>query len=263
MKMNIIKIGGGAGINIEGIIRGLKAYKDSIIIHGANAKRDDITRMMGYEKKTVTSISGYSSVITDDIMIDSIMMAYSGLQNKRIVEICQKNGINAIGLSGIDGQLIRSRRNKGIRVEENGRKMLLHDLSGKPQEINEPLIRMLIDNGYTPVICIPTLDENGAAINSENDDIVALFHKALKAERVIQLIEAPGYLRNTDDENSIIREMTVKEVEEALHKSSGRMKRKLYSLIKLMEVPCTVHICDGRTQNPLKDCFEGKGTVIR
>ena len=261
--MNIIKIGGGAGINIEGIVRGLKEYPNSIIVHGANAKRDEILKKMGYEKKTVTSVSGYSSVLTDENMIDSIMMAYSGLQNKRIVELCQQNGINAIGLSGIDGQLIRSKRNSGIRIEEEGRKRLLHDLSGKPKEINEILLRLLIENGYTPIICIPTLDENNFAINSENDDIVALLHHTLRAEKVIQFIEAPGYLENPEDERSVITEMTKEELEKMLEASSGRMKRKIYALKQLLDIPCTVHICDGRTENPLKDCFEGKGSVIK
>ena len=261
--MNIIKIGGGSGINIEGIVRGLKEYPNSIIVHGANAKRDEILKIMGYEKKTVTSLSGYSSVLTDDNMVDSIMMAYSGLQNKRIVELCQQNGINAIGLSGIDGQLIRSKRNSGIRIEEEGRKRLLHDLSGKPKTINEKLLRLLMDNGYTPIICIPTLDENGFAINSENDDIVALLHHTLRAEKVIQFIEAPGYLKNADDENSIIKKLSKEELETALEESSGRMKRKLYALKQLLDVPCTIHICDGRTENPLRDCNEGKGSVIK
>jgi len=261
--MNIIKIGGGSKINIPGIINGLKEYPNSIIVHGANAKRDEILKKMGYEKKIVTSISGYSSVLTDDNMIDSIMMAYSGLQNKRIVELCQQNGINAIGLSGIDGQLIRSKRNSGIRIEEDGKKRLLHDLSGKPKEINEKLLRLLMQNGYTPVICIPTLDENYNAINSENDDIVALLHHTLRAERIIQFIEAPGYLKDSKDERSIISKLTKEDLENALEESSGRMKRKIYALKQLLDIPCIVHICDGRTKNPLKDCMEGKGSVIK
>jgi [amino group carrier protein]-L-2-aminoadipate 6-kinase len=261
--MNISKIGGGAAINIVEIIKDLKNFENSIIIHGANAKRDEILKKMGFEKQTVTSISGYSSVLTDDNMIDSIMMAYSGLQNKRIVEICQQNGINAVGLSGIDGQLIRSKRNNGIRIEENGKKKLLHDLSGKPKQINESLIRLLMENGYTPVICIPTLDENNHAINSENDDIVALLHHTLRAKIIFQLIEAPGFLENSEDELTVINEMSKVDLESALEKSSGRIKRKLYALKQLIDIPCTLHICDGRTEKPLTNAINGKGTVIR
>ncbi|MFT4309560.1 MAG: acetylglutamate kinase [Candidatus Woesearchaeota archaeon] len=261
--MDIIKIGGGKNINIKGIIRGLNNNNETIIVHGANAIRDNVLSIMGYEKNAVTSIMGYSSVITDDNMMDVIMMTYSGIMNKRIVELCHQNSINAIGLSGIDGGLIRSKRNNGIRIEENGRKRIIRDLSGKSKEINEKLLRLLLKEGYTPVISIPTLDEQGHAINTENDDIIALLHHTLRATRIIQLIEAPGYLKEPGDENSLIRKMRQEDIASALGKSTGRMKRKLHAIKKMLEVPCTIHIADGRTDDPLGEILRGEGTVIR
>lgn len=262
--MIIIKIGGGAAINYEGIVDDLAQLDDqAIIVHGANALRDSIIEDLGIEKQIVTSISGYSSVLTDDRMIDAIMMSYAGLQNARIVQACQQRGVNAIGLSGIDGALIRAKRNQGIKVEENGRKRLIRDRSGKPASVNTDLLRMLLDAGYMPVISIPTLDENGFAINSENDDIVRLLHHALTADRVFQFIEASGYLSDPADDASVVTSMTRSDVARALEQSSGRMKRKLYALDRLLENPTTVHIADGRIEHPLRDALAGAGTVIR
>jgi [amino group carrier protein]-L-2-aminoadipate 6-kinase len=144
--MIIIKIGGGKEINTEAIIKDLKDVKEKVIIvHGANYYRDELVKKLGIIKKTLTSVSGYSSVYSDEEAIDAIMMAYAGLRNKRIVEMCQKNGINAIGLSGIDGGLIKARRNQGIRIKENMRIKIIRDYSGKPQEVNKELLDMLLE----------------------------------------------------------------------------------------------------------------------
>ena len=92
--MWIVKIGGGAGINAEGIVKDLaESDEKCILLHGANAFRDALAGSLGIEKKTVTSVSGYSSVLSDERVIDLQMMAYAGLRNKRIVEMCQKNGL--------------------------------------------------------------------------------------------------------------------------------------------------------------------------
>jgi acetylglutamate/LysW-gamma-L-alpha-aminoadipate kinase len=69
--------------------------------------------------------------------------------------------------------------NKGIRVRENGKTLIKRDLSGKPRSVNTSLLTLLLDNGYCPVLTIPIVDENGFAINSENDDIVARIASAL------------------------------------------------------------------------------------
>ncbi len=87
--MLLIKIGGGKEINIEGIISDLGSInEDFIIVHGANYLRDDLALKLNYEKKSITSVSGYSSVYTDQDGMDIMMMAYAGLRNKRIVELC-------------------------------------------------------------------------------------------------------------------------------------------------------------------------------
>jgi acetylglutamate/LysW-gamma-L-alpha-aminoadipate kinase len=263
--MIIVKIGGGTAINIEGIISDLAELDDQfIIIHGANALRDKLAEQMGYTKRVVTSVSGYSSVFSDEEALDVMMMAYVGLRNKRVVELCQRKGINAVGLSGLDGKLIQGRRNRGIRVKENGKLLMLKDFSGKPKSINESLLNLLIDNGYSPVLSVPIIDENGYAINTENDDIVTVLQNTIHADKIIQLIEAPGYLDDPKNQASVVKEMSQQELIVREEKTEGRMKRKMLALRKLFETGAgQVIISDGRTEHPINDALAGKGTIIQ
>lgn len=263
--MIIVKIGGGKENNLKGVVQDLAGLSDKfIIVHGANAVRDEIAAKMGFPTKTVTSVSGYSSVLSDEHAIDAIMMGYAGIQNKRLVELCQQHGINAVGLSGLDGKLVQGARNKGIRVRQNEKTIMMRDFSGKPRAVNKNLITLLLANGYVPVICIPIIDENNFAINSENDDIVALLQDELHADTVIQLIEAPGFMDDIKDASSLVKTISKLELDAREAQVEGRMKRKMLALKKLAESGAKrILISDGRVEHPIQDALAGKGTTIQ
>ena len=263
--MIIIKIGGGRDVNLKGIVQDLATLAERfIIVHGANAVRDEIAAKMGYPTRSVTSVSGYASVLSDEKAIDAIMMGYAGIQNKRLVELCQQRGINAVGLSGLDGKLVQGARNKGIRVRQNEKTIMMRDFSGKPKKINQELIALLLDHGYVPVICIPIIDENNFAINSENNDIVAVLQESLHADTVIQLIEAPGFMDDITDHDSLVPSISRAELDTREAQVEGRMKRKMLALKKLMENGAArVIISDGRVEHPVQDALSGKGTIIQ
>jgi acetylglutamate/LysW-gamma-L-alpha-aminoadipate kinase len=263
--MIIIKIGGGREVNLKGVVQDLATLAEQfVIVHGANAVRDEIAAKMGFPTRSVTSVSGYSSVLSDEKAIDAIMMGYAGIQNKRLVELCQQQGLNAVGLSGIDGKLVQGARNKGIRVRQNEKTLMLRDFSGKPKQINRELLALLLDHGYVPVICIPILDEQNCAINSENDDIVAVLQEALRADTVIQLIEAPGFMNDIKDDNSLVSRISKADLDAREAQVEGRMKRKMLALKKLMEHGAArVIIADGRAEHPVQDALNGKGTIIQ
>lgn len=262
--MLLIKIGGGAAINLEGIAGDLAALETPfVIVHGANALRDELGERLGIRKQVLTSVSGYDSVYSDADAVDLILMAYAGVRNKRIVEMLQQRGVNAIGLTGLDGALVRGRRNRGIRVREGGKTLIRRDLSGKPAAVDTGLLRMLLDRGLAPVLTVPILDERGFAINSENDDILPVLNDGLRAEAVLQLIEAPGFLEDPDDPASLVLRMSPAEVERREAQVSGRMKRKLLALGRLVRSGATrVVIADGRVEHPVREALAGKGTVV-
>ncbi len=263
--MVIIKIGGGENIHLEGIVNDLLEFPGPyLIVHGANALRDQLAEMLGIRKQVLTSVSGYSSVYSDKDALDVLMMAYAGLRNKRIVELCQQRGINAIGLTGLDGQVIQGRRNRGIRVKEGNKIRIVRDFSGKPRHVNKRLLEWLISEGYVPVLTVPIVDEHGTAINSENDDVVALLQETFRAQTVIQLIEAPGLLAEPHNPATLIPHLSPIELVDREKNAQGRMKRKLRALIQLFDHQVQkVIISDGRVEHPLRDAFNEKGTVIQ
>lgn len=263
--MLLLKVGGGESVNLEGIATDLAELGEpAIVVHGANHARDDLSRRLGIEKRTVISESGVESVFTDEAALDALTMAYAGLVNKRFVTLCQQKGVNAIGLTGLDGHLVRGRRNRGIRVVANGRRRLLHDLSGKPDSVNLDLLRLLLDHGYTPLLTVPILDEEGHAINSENDDVVALLQRSLGVELVVQLIEAPGLLDDRDDARSVVSSLDREELVRRESEASGRFRRKLMALRKMLESGCRrIVVGDGRLPHPLSSALALQGTVIQ
>jgi acetylglutamate/LysW-gamma-L-alpha-aminoadipate kinase len=262
--MIIVKIGGGNGINLPGIIADLSELKEKyVILHGANALRDKLAEDLGQPKQVLTSVKGYTSVYSDEKLVDLMMMAYAGLRNKRIVELCHRHGINAVGLSGLDGKLIRGRRNKGIRVYRDGKLKIVRDFSGKPEAVNAALLQLLSDNGYVPVLTVPIIDEENTAINTENDDVVRVLQQTLQANLVINLIEAPGFLENGNDEASLIKTISPSELQVREQQVDGRMKRKMLAVRQLFEQGATkVIFADGRSEHPVADALTGKGTVI-
>jgi acetylglutamate/LysW-gamma-L-alpha-aminoadipate kinase len=262
--MIIVKIGGGKEINIKGIIADLAGIDEPyVIVHGANALRDKLAEDLGQPKQVLTSVKGYASVYSDEKLLDVMMMAYAGLRNKRIVELCQQHGINAVGFSGLDGKMVQGKRNSGIRVYQGKKLKIVRDFSGKPQSVNASLLYLLLDNSYVPVLTVPIIDEHNTAINTENDDVVRVLHKALKADTIINLIEAAGFLENKEDPTSLIESIPASELAAREQQVEGRMKRKMLALKKLFEQGASrIIIGDGRTQHPIADALAGKGTVI-
>ncbi|OGP57958.1 MAG: acetylglutamate kinase, partial [Deltaproteobacteria bacterium RBG_13_49_15] len=174
-----------------------------------------------------------------------------------------RHGINAVGLSGLDGKAVQGIRNKGIRVYQDGKQKIVRDFSGKPESANKALLDLLVDNGYVPVLTVPIIDEENNAINTENDDVVRVLQQTVRAKTVINLIEAPGFLKDKNDETALIEKISPLELETREQEVEGRMKRKMLAVRKLFEEGVArVIIADGRAEHPVADALSGKGTVI-
>ena len=262
--MLLVKVGGGAEINLAGIARDVAELEDSIlIVHGANALRDDLASRLGVEKRVLTSVSGYDSVYSDEALVDVMLMAYAGMRNKRFVELLHQSGVNAIGLTGADAALVRGMRNKGIRVRQGGKTLIRRDLSGRPVAVNRKLLEWLLENEYTPVLTPPIIDNHNVLINTENDDIVAMLAEILRPAWVIHLIEAPGLLEDADDPDSVASLVPRGQLSDWEDRVAGRMKRKMRAIRRIAALDGTkVLIADGRTDAPISDAMEGMGTVI-
>ncbi len=262
--MMVVKIGGGEQINTKGILQDIAALDESVIIvHGANALRDELAEKLGSPRKNITSLKGVHSVFSDAAAIDIMMMSYSGLRNKRIVEQAHQLGVNAIGLTGLDGKLIQGKRNPGIRVQENGKKKILRDFSGKPISVNTTLILLLLENGYTPVITVPIIDQYNIAINTQNDLIIAAIAAALKADTIVDLFAEKGFMEDRDNPASLVPYISKAELPALIQKTTGGMQRKIDGVNRALENGVKrIIFGDGRVESPLQKALAGAGTII-
>ena len=266
--MILIKIGGGKKINLDYICEDIKTLIDQgekvILVHGASVIRDEIAERLGYPTKTITSPTGISSVYTNKEAIDVFLMTYSGLVNKKIVAKLQFYGVNAVGLSGIDGQLWKGKRKTAIYSQEGTKTKLITDnMTGKVTEINVKLINLLLDNKYLPVICPPALSEENEIINTDNDWAVAVMAGALKIEKMVVLFEASGLLKKFGDESSLIKTVDKNKLDEYFIYTQGRMKKKLFGAIEAFNQGLKkMYWSDGRIKNPIINALKRVGTII-
>jgi acetylglutamate/LysW-gamma-L-alpha-aminoadipate kinase len=266
--MLIVKIGGGKDINWDYVcedIHELTSHGQKVIIvHGASEKRNEIAEKLGIPTKTVTSPSGVSSVLTDRPAIEVFLMSYSGLVNKQIVETLQAHGVNAVGLSGVDGKLWQAKKKPDIMVKENGKtKLVKGNLTGRVETVNHQLLNLLLDNGYVPVISAPAISHENEIVNTDNDWATAVTAGSLKAKEIIYLFEAGGLLKDFSDKKSVISHIDKNSIDDFMNSAEGRMKKKLLGVKKAFELGVEkVYFGDGRIKNPIKSVLAGKGTII-
>ncbi|MBI1919296.1 [LysW]-aminoadipate kinase [Candidatus Microgenomates bacterium] len=264
--MIIIKIGGGKNLNWEGIGEDIKNLDEEVVvIHGANVFMSDISQKLGVLEKIITSPSGFTSRYTTPQVMDVLTMVYSGLVNKKIVAAFQKHGVNAVGLTGADGRLWLGKRKEVIYAKEGVKIKAIRDsLTGNVESVNAKLLGLLIKNGYTPVVTIPAITKEGELINVDNDRAVAVMAKALSASKVVSLFEAPGLLKDVNNESSKISLIDKEKLDSFVEKAKGRIKKKLLGAKEAIIVGVKqVYFGDGRIAHPVREALLGKGTVIQ
>jgi acetylglutamate/LysW-gamma-L-alpha-aminoadipate kinase len=261
--MMIIKVGGAEGINYDFVLQDLAKYNDVVLVHGGSSELNKISTDLGKPPKMVTSASGYISRRTDKETLEIFNMVYCGKMNKKIVEKLQQLGVNAIGLSGIDGRLMVGKRKNIIVVEKGKKKILRDDYTGKVEEVNLGLISLLLHNGFVPVITPPALSHENEAINVDGDRAAALIASSLKADALVILSNIPGLLRDMKDEKSIIKVINKENIDDYRKYAQGRMKKKIMGAIEALEQGVgKVIFADARIEKPITRALEGHGTVI-
>lgn len=265
--MLIVKAGGGKNINWDYIcsdFASLVAKDKAIMVHGASGVRDELAENLGSKTKTVVSPSGITSVYTDKKALDIFLMAYAGLVNKKIVAKLISYGVNAVGLSGVDGLLWQAKRKKNLLVKEGKKtKLLKNNYTGKVENINTKLILILLDHGYIPVVCPPAISRNWEVVNVDNDLAISVMAEKMKATQIVSLFEAPGLLKDKNNERSLIKRIKKEEISKYLKYAKGTMQKKIIGAQRAIEAGVEkIFWSDGRVKNPIKKALAGRGTVI-
>lgn len=262
--MIVVKIGGAAGTDLSNLVEDMVGRKDAILVHGGSDEMNRLSEEMGRPPRFVTSPSGHTSRVTDDDTLDLLRMTYSGLVNKRLVQMLRSRDINAMGLSGIDGGLLKGRRKEAIRFLDQGKiKVLRGDHTGTVEKVNTDLILMLIEAGYLPVITIPIEAEDKGALNADADRVAASIAAAVKAEALVLLTNKPGLLKDVDDPSSMLKSVSSNEMGIAMDIAQGRMKKKVLAAQEaLANGVDRVIIASANIEKPLASALAGGGTQI-
>jgi acetylglutamate/LysW-gamma-L-alpha-aminoadipate kinase len=266
--MIVVKVGGGQGIDLDAVCRDVASLveegQDIILVHGGSGETNRIAEKLGHPPRFVTSPSGFTSRFTDRETLEIFEMVYCGKINKHVVEYLQRLGVNAVGLSGLDGRLLEGRRKESVRIREQGKRRVLHgDFTGTVETVNTALLQMLLEGGYLPVITPPAISYDSEGINVDGDRAAAAIARAMSASELVILSSVPGLLRDFPNEDTLIRHIDRASVDGAMVVAEGRMKKKVLGAVEALDGGVgRVVLADGRVEAPIRRALDGQGTVI-
>jgi [amino group carrier protein]-L-2-aminoadipate 6-kinase len=263
--MIVVKIGGSEGIDYNGLVRDIASVDEKIVlIHGGSSQLNELQEQLGYPVKTIVSPSGFVSRRTDRKTLEMFCMVYCGQMNKMLVEMLQKEGVNALGLSGVDGRLLEGKRKTAIRSKEHGKTILIrNDFSGRVDRANTNLLTLLLENGYFPVVSPPAISYDNNIINTDGDVAAAVIAVGLRAETLVILSNTNGLLRNLENPNSTIENIPRSEIENYMGYAQGRMKKKILAArIALDGGVKRIVLANANVGAPLSSALGNRGTVI-
>jgi acetylglutamate/LysW-gamma-L-alpha-aminoadipate kinase len=264
----VVKIGGAEGVDFTSICADvanlLSAGQRLVLVHGGSAEANQLGEELNYPPRFITSPSGFTSRHTDPRTLEIFKMAVIGKVNSSLVGQLQGLGVNAIGLSGLDGRIIQADRKSAIISIENGRRRVIRDdYSGKIRLINHSLLETLVTAGYVPVIAPVAVSPQGEALNVDADRAAAEISAAVRADKLILLTAVPGLMKNFPDESTLITTVPTTQLDTSLDYAQGRMKKKILGAKEALEGGVgQVIIADGRVGTPITNAIEGNGTVI-
>lgn len=207
-KITIVKVGGAVVEDEAQLTQLLKDFAaiegKKVLVHGGGRRATKVAAALGIESKMVNGRR-----ITDADMLEVVTMVYGGLVNKNLVARLQAAGVNALGLTGADIDVIRSHK----RPIKDG---IDFGCVGDVEKANGQMLHTLINAGITPIMAPLTHDGQGHILNTNADTIAGETAKALAPYYDVTLIysfEKKGVLSNPDDDNSVISEITREDFE--------------------------------------------------
>ena len=236
------------------------------VIHGGGKQLTELAARLGGGQ---TVIEGRR--VTDDNTLELAKMIFRGKINTEILSALRNRGVHAVGLSGIDGGVIRAQRRppKDILNRSTGEKQTV-DFGhvGDVIEVDKSLIVLLLENDYLPVISSLGADDEGRIYNINADTIAAEVAVSLGAEKLILLTDVNGIFLDPNDKTTKIDRLSSTEAEKMIleGKATGGMVPKLENLVAILRRGVrSAHVIGGTQRNGiLAEVFtdEGLGTMI-
>ncbi|MCU4716715.1 acetylglutamate/acetylaminoadipate kinase [Halapricum hydrolyticum] len=266
----VVKVGGARAVDPEGALADVatlsKAGEDVVVVHGGSTKVDDTLERMGIEPEYVETPSGVVGRFTDEETMEVFEMVFGHL-NTRLVAGLQSQGVDAVGLNGVDGKLLYGPRKSAVRVVEDGKKKIRRgDHSGTIEQVNAELLESLLADGYTPVAGPPMAGEDDGeviAVNTDADRSAAAIAGTLEATLVL-LTDVEGVYEDPDDPETLIERVETPEDWSTLEDAAeGFMGRKIMAVEEALAggTPEAV-IADANAEAPITSALDGAGTHV-
>lgn len=204
-KTVVVKYGGNAMINEEikdAVMSDIVLLNtigiNVVLVHGGGPEINDMLKRLSIESKFIDGLR-----YTDDQTVEVVQMVLAGKVNKSLCGLLNQHGGKAVGLCGIDANMIKAKKKSG--------KVDLGNV-GEIVEVNSSVIRDSLANGYIPVVATVGSDNDGKIYNINADTVAAAIATSLGAENLILMTDIKGLLRDKNDENTLIPEVALSEV---------------------------------------------------
>jgi len=290
----VVKIGGARAVDPAGALADVAALansereggdreaEDVVVVHGGSTKVDETLERLGIDPEYVETPAGVTGRFTDAETMEVFEMVLPGLLNTDLVAALQSRGVDAVGLSGVDGRLLYGPRKSAVRVLEDGKKRIRRgDHSGALREVNADLLASLLADGYTPVVSPPMAgrdddteahgsgadgDEPRATVtpvNTDADRSAAAIAGALGATLLL-LTDVPGVLEDPGDRDTLVREVDSPAAFDRLESlAEGGMGRKVMAAEEALSAGAVeAVVADANIDRPVMTALEGDGTHI-
>ena len=268
-KTVVIKYGGNAMVSDklkESFAQDVSMMKyigiNPVIVHGGGPQIGKTLDSLGIQSEFVDG-----QRITNKEMIDVVEMVLGGKVNKEIVSLIDRHGVNPVGISGKDGDLIHAKRHKRVKhsPETDRPEIIDMGLVGEITKVNPKILEVLDQNGFIPVIAPTGKGTEGETLNINADFVAAEIASALKAEKLILMTDTEGVHRKN---KKLISELTRKEANKLIKSGiiHGGMLPKVTCCLDALKLGVRkTHIIDGRVKHALLLELlteEGVGTQI-
>ncbi|WP_146417676.1 acetylglutamate/acetylaminoadipate kinase [Haloarcula hispanica] len=266
----VIKVGGARAVDPAGALADVASLvadgERVVVVHGGSTKVDETLERLGVEPEYVETPSGVVGRFTDETTMEVFEMAFGHL-NTQLVAGLQSEGVDAVGLNGVDGKLLYGPRKSAVRVVEDGKKKIRRgDHSGTIKQVNGDLLETLLGDGYTPVAGPPMAgDDDGEVIpvNTDADRSAAAIAAELDAQLVL-LTDVEGVYADPEDPATLIEAVETAADWDALEDAAeGFMGRKIMAAEEALDGGASeVVVADANAESPILSALDGGGTHV-
>ena len=264
-KTLVIKYGGNAMINDElkeKVMQDITLMKyvgiRPVIVHGGGPDITGFLKKVGKQSELVSGLR-----VTDEETVEIAEMVLDGKVNSEIVNLLNRRGVRAVGLSGKDAGLIQARKKMATVYEGESAKKVDIGYVGEVERIDTGILEDLLENDYIPVIAPIGVGQDGESYNINADYVAAEIAGALNAEKLLLLTDIEGIYKDYHDKSTFISTLTLAEAKKYIKDGtiSGGMIPKVEACLCALEAGAgKTHIIDGRLDHSLiLEIFTSKG----